>query len=48
MVKRGSICNQPERREIDQGLLAAVPYRALAAQFGLSPSALCRHSNFPS
>jgi hypothetical protein len=23
--------------------MAAAPYRALAAQFGLSPSALCRH-----
>ena len=43
MVKRCSICNHPERREIDQGLLAAVPYRTLAAQYGLSPSALCRH-----
>lgn len=44
MVKRGSICNHPERREIDQGLMAAVPYRTMAAQYGLSPSALCRHA----
>ena len=43
MVKRCSICNHPERREIDQGLLAATPYRTLAGQYGLSPSALCRH-----
>ncbi len=44
MVKRCSICNHPSRPEIDRGLMNAVPYRALAGQFGLSPSALCRHS----
>ncbi len=44
MVKRCSVCNHPSRPEIDQGLMAAVPYRTLAGQFGLSPSALCRHT----
>ncbi len=44
MVKRCSICNHPSRPEIDRGLMARVPYRTLAEQFGLSPSALCRHS----
>ena len=43
MVKRCSICSHPSRPEIDRGLRAAVPYRTLAGQFGLSPSALCRH-----
>ena len=43
MVKRCSICNHPSHAEIDRGLMNAVPYRTLAAQFGLSPSALCRH-----
>jgi len=44
MVKRGSICNHPSRPEIDHGLMQAVPYRTLAGQFNLSPSALCRHA----
>ena len=44
MVKRCSICNHPSRKEIDRGLMAAVPYRTLAGQFSLSLSALCRHS----
>ena len=43
MVKRCSVCSHPSRGEIDRGLLQAVPYRTLSAQFGLSPSALCRH-----
>ena len=36
MVKRCSVCNHPSRPEIDRGLLAAVPYRTLAGQFGLT------------
>jgi len=44
MVKRCSVCNHLSRSEIDRGLMQAVPYRALAGQFNLSPSALCRHS----
>jgi hypothetical protein len=44
MVQRCSVCNHPSRPEIDRGLLAGVPYRALAGKFGLSPSALCRHA----
>ena len=43
MVKRCSVCFHPSQAEIDRGLLAAVPYRTLAGQFDLSPSALCRH-----
>ncbi len=43
MVKRCSVCSHPSRGEIDRSLMNAVPYRTLSAQFGLSPSALCRH-----
>ena len=41
---RCSVCSHPSRPEIDRGLMQRVPYRSLAAQFGLSPSALCRHT----
>lgn len=44
MVNRCSVCKHPSRPEIDRGLRAAVPYRTLAEQFGLTPSALCRHT----
>jgi hypothetical protein len=43
MVKRCSVCSHPSRPEIDLGLMHRVPYRSLAGQFGLSPSALSRH-----
>ena len=43
MNNRCSICNHPSRDEIDQALLTGVTYRPLAAQYGLSPSALSRH-----
>ena len=42
MVKRCSICSTPPARR-STGAMAAVPYRTLAGQFDLSPSALCRH-----
>ncbi len=41
---RCSVCSHPSRPEIDRGLRAGVSYRTLAGQFGLSPSALCRHT----
>jgi hypothetical protein len=41
---RCSVCSHPSRPEIDRGLIQGVPYRSLAGQFGLSPSALCRHT----
>ena len=44
MVPRCSICSHPSLPEIDRGLMQGVPYRSLAGQFGLSPSALCRHT----
>ena len=43
MAKRGSVFSHPSQAEIDQGLLATVPYRPLAGQFEISPSVLCRH-----
>jgi hypothetical protein len=44
MVQRCSVCSHPSHIEINQALLAGVPYRTLGAKFGLSPSALCRHA----
>ena len=44
MVQRCSVCSHPSRPEIDRGLMQGRPYRSLAGQFGLSPSALCRHT----
>ena len=44
MVQRCSVCSHPSRPEIDRGLIDGVPYRTLAGQFGLTPSALCRHT----
>ncbi len=42
MNKRCTVCNHPERPEIDRALLHGQPLRRLAAQYGLSPSALSR------
>jgi hypothetical protein len=44
MALRCSICSHPSRSEIERGLTAGISYRTLAGQFGLSISALCRHS----
>jgi hypothetical protein len=44
MTQRCSICSHPSRDDINGALIAGVPYRALAAKFGLSASALCRHT----
>ncbi len=43
MVQRYSVCSHPSRLEIDRGLMQGVPYRNLAGQFGVTPSALSRH-----
>ncbi len=42
-VSRCSVCNHHSLPEIDRGLINGVPLRTLAADYGLSPSALCRH-----
>jgi hypothetical protein len=44
MPKPCSVCSHAKLEEIDRALLADVPYRTLAAQYGLSTSALCRHA----
>jgi hypothetical protein len=41
---RCSVCNHASLPEIDRGLINGVPLRTLAADYGLSPSALCRHT----
>ena len=41
---RCSVCSHPSLPEIDRGLIQGLTYRSLAGQFGLSPSALCRHT----
>jgi hypothetical protein len=45
MNTRCSVCTHPSRAEIDRGLMAGIAYRPLAAQFGLSPAALSRHTH---
>jgi len=44
MVKRCTVCNHHSRPDIDRALMANVSYRLLAREFGLSASALCRHT----
>ena len=41
---RCSVCNHPSLPDIDRALLSGVSLRTLAGNFGLSPSALCRHT----
>jgi hypothetical protein len=41
---RCSVCSHPSLPEIDRGLINSVPLRTLAGNFGLSPSALSRHT----
>ena len=38
-----SICNHPQRVEIDKALVAGVSYRAIASQYGVSREAAGRH-----
>ena len=44
MNKRCTVCKHTERPEIDRQLIRGLPYRALAEQYGLSSSALRRHT----
>ena len=44
MDKRFSICTHPALKEIDRALLAGGSLRSLAAQYGVSVSALSRHT----
>jgi len=38
-----TICNHPQRVEIDKALVAGVSYRAIASQYGVSREAVGRH-----
>ena len=38
-----TICNHPQRLEIDTALVAGVSYRAIASQYGVSREAVGRH-----
>ena len=44
MNKRCTVCNHADRPEIHRELIRGVPSRALAGKYGLSPSALRRHT----
>jgi len=44
MNKRCSVCNHASRADIDRALLHGMRLRPLAARYGLSPSALSRHT----
>lgn len=44
MARRCSVCDHPQRQEIDRALVALDrPYREIARQYFLSPDALLRH-----
>lgn len=38
-----TICNHPDRREIDEQIVAGTPVRDIAGRFGISKSAVYRH-----
>ncbi len=44
MDKRCTVCTHPALQEIDRSLIAGGSLRSLAAQYGLSVSALSRHT----
>ncbi|MFA4904325.1 MAG: hypothetical protein WC600_16445 [Desulfobaccales bacterium] len=39
-----SVCHHPSQEEIDHALISGMSLRPLAAMYGLSPSALSRHT----
>jgi hypothetical protein len=43
MPRTCTICTHPERAEIESQIVAGVPYRNIAKQYGNSPAALVRH-----
>jgi hypothetical protein len=43
MPRRCTVCNHPERHNIDGALVTGVPYRSVAKRFELSESAVYRH-----
>ena len=38
-----TVCNHPERQEIDKALVSGTVYRKLSETYGLAASSLCRH-----
>ena len=44
-VGRCSVCTHADLLAINEGILAKLPYRVLAATFSVSPAALSRHRN---
>ena len=43
MPRRCTVCDHPERYDIDETLVTGAPYRSVAKRFGLSESAVYRH-----
>jgi len=43
LPRRCTVCDHPQREEIDMQLVREVSYRTIADQFGLSKTALIRH-----
>jgi transposase-like protein len=43
MPRRCTVCDHPERHNIDEVLVTGAPYRSVAKRFGLSESAVYRH-----
>ena len=43
MPRRCSVCDHPERQEVDEALVTGMPYRSIAKRYGLSESAVYRH-----
>ena len=45
MPRRCTVCDRPERHNIDEALVSGAPYRGIAKRFGLSESAVYRHKS---
>jgi hypothetical protein len=43
MPRRCTVCDHPQRHNIDEALVTGAPYRSVAKQFSLSESAVYRH-----
>src|SRR5215218_7820270 len=43
MPRKCTVCDHPERHDIDEALVSGAPYRSVAKRFELSESAVYRH-----
>ena len=43
MPRRCTVCDHPQKHNIDEALVSGAPYRSVAKRFGLSESAVYRH-----